>query len=123
MAVRVTSPTLKVFKDGAQWRVVPLGHAVSPASAGGAAYGAKAEAVAAAKAMLVHRGGRVQVQALDGRTTCLVVLGGQAARRLNALEGVAPSQDSRHLIREVAGKTLRQRRDALRRHFHRAESA
>lgn len=107
--------TLKVCKDKSGWRV-------QACETEFVVFRTKVEAMAAARDCLARKGGQVWVHAGDGRVACVTVMGAEAARRLNAIEGVTPDQASRRLIRQVAGKTLKQRRQAVLEHFRKVAS-
>jgi len=101
---------LKVLKNGTKWRIHSTGSSTL-------VFQTKMEAVSAAKACLARKGGLISIHSIDGKVTCLTVLGGEAARRLNAIEGMTPDQGSRRLIRQIANKTPKQRREAVFAYF------
>jgi hypothetical protein len=104
--------TLEIRKSGGGWRLT--------ASAGASiAYRTQAEAITAARGRLAREGGVLTVVEPSGRSKHMTVLGGNAARSLNAVEGIAPNARSRRLIEQLTGaaQTPAQRRAAVLGHF------
>jgi hypothetical protein len=104
---------------------VDSGWCIAPAATRQMTYRTKTEAVEAAKACLARSGGVLTIHGANGRLEHLTVLGGDAARRLNAVEGIAPDAASRRFIKQLVGKsqTAAQRRAAILGHFKKVKSS
>lgn len=79
----------------------------------------QAEAIAGARDLLSRAGGQLIVHAPNGGVRHMTIIGASAARRMNAIEGVALDSASRKLLREVERMKLTpaQRRSEVIKHF------
>lgn len=103
--------TVIVTKASRGWTVVAPSQ---PAEA----FPTKAAAVAAARDRLDTSGGAIVVHDARGVAETMTIIGGAAARRLNAIEGVRLDLASRNLLRELKADTLtpaKRRAEAVRR--------
>lgn len=88
-------------------------------------YKTQVEAIAKARDLLSRSGGQLVVQGPKGTQQHMTIIGASAARRMNAIEGVALDQASRKLLRDVERMNLTpaQRRTEVVKHFKSVKQA